>query len=228
MAMSKGSVNRLDALLRAGINHGVGVRGMLEMLDRAQKGLYKPKNFTEEEMSHGLLFLRLGGARVASLAHQSLGGPAVSTLQRRSALVPLSPSVGTPSKDEIQCNLQVAFKGSHGELGCGYVLMIDEIKGEERMRWDPSSNKILSLCQEHTQHIGKDFCSVSDVKALTQGILCADFHYAAEVCLTHAIQHYYFDSFQLEYCQKTGTFPVLSPSWLLELVKGRMPISMPN
>jgi hypothetical protein len=75
MAMSKGSVNRLDALLRAGINRGVGVRGMLEMLDHAQKGLYKPNNFTEEEMSHGLLFLRLGGARVASLAHQSLSGP---------------------------------------------------------------------------------------------------------------------------------------------------------
>jgi hypothetical protein len=133
MAMSKGSVNRLDALLRVGINRGVGIRGMLEMLDRAQKGLYKPKNFTEEEMSRGLLFLRLGGARVASLAHQSLGGPAVSTLWRGSALVPLSPSVGTPSKDEIQCNLQAAFKGSHGEIGCRYILMIDEIKVEERL-----------------------------------------------------------------------------------------------
>jgi len=157
------------------------------MLDRAQKGLYKPKNFTEEEMSRGLLFLRLGGARVASLAHQSLGGPAVSTLRRGSALVPLSPSVGTPSKDEIQRNLQVAFKGSHGEVGCGYVLMIDEIKVEERLRWDPSSNKILGLCQEHTRHIGVDFCSVNDVKALTQGVLCADFHYAAEVRLAHHI-----------------------------------------
>ena len=42
---------------------------MMELLDRAQKGLYKPKNFLEEEMSRGLLFLRLGGARVVSLAH---------------------------------------------------------------------------------------------------------------------------------------------------------------
>jgi hypothetical protein len=101
---------------------------MLEMLDHAQKGLYKPKNFTEEEMLCGLLFLLLGGACVASLAHQSLSGRAVSTLQCGSALVPLSPSVGIPSKDEIQCNLQAAFKCLHGELGCGYVLMIDEIK----------------------------------------------------------------------------------------------------
>jgi hypothetical protein len=184
MAMSKGSVNRLDALLRAAINRGAGVRGMIEALDRAQKGLYKPKNFTEEEMSRGLLFLRLGGARVASLAHQSLGGPAVSTLRRGSALVPLSPSVGIPSKDEIRHNLQAAFKSPHGEVGCGYVLMIDEIKVEERLRWDPSSNKILGLCREHTQKIGVEFCSVNDVKAITQGILCAEIHYATEVFLT--------------------------------------------
>jgi len=189
MAMSQGSVHRLDALLRAGINRGAGIRGMIELLDRAQKGLYKPKNFTEEEMSRGLLFLRLGGARVANLAHQSLGGPAVSTLRRGTTLVPLSPSVGIPSTDEIQRNLQAAFKSSCGEVGCRYVLMIDEIKVKERLRWDPSSNKILGLCREHTQHIGVDFCSVNDVKALTQGILCAEFHYAAEVCLTHDIPY---------------------------------------
>ncbi len=52
---------------------------MIEMLD-CQKGLYKPKNFTEEEILHGLLFLQLGGTHVASLAHQSLGGLAVSML----------------------------------------------------------------------------------------------------------------------------------------------------
>jgi hypothetical protein len=181
MAMSQGSVNRLDALLRAGINRGAGVREMIEPLDRTQKGMYKQKNFTEEEMSRGLLFLQLGGARVANLAHQSLGGLAVSTLRRGTALVPLSPSVGIPSTDEIQRNLQAAFKSS---CGCRYVLIIDEIKVEERLRWDPSSNKILGLCREHTQHIGMDFCSVNNVKALTQGILCAEFHYAAEVCLT--------------------------------------------
>ena len=84
---------------------------------------------------------------MASLAHQLLGGPAVSTLRGcGSALVLLSPSVGIPSKDEIQHNLQAAFKSLHGEVGCGYVLMIDEIKVEERLRWDPSSNKILGLC----------------------------------------------------------------------------------
>lgn len=181
MAMSEGSVNHLDAVLWAGINQGVGVRGMMEILDHAQKGLYKLKNFTEEEMSRGLLFLWLSSARVASLAHQALGSPGLSTLRCGSAVIPLSPSAGVPLRVEIQRNLQAAFKTSHGDNGCGYVLMIDEIKVEEWMWWDPSSNKILNLCREHTKHVGVDFCSVNDAKALIKGILYGDIHHATEV-----------------------------------------------
>ena len=155
--------------------------GGKKILDHMQKGLYKPKNFTEEEMSCGLLFLRLGGARVASLTHQALGSPGLSTLHCGSAVIPLSPLAGIPSRVEIQRNLQAAFKTSHGDNGCGYVLMIDEIKVEEWMRWDPSSNKILGLCHEHTKHVGLDFCSVNDAKALIEGILCGDIHHATEV-----------------------------------------------
>ncbi|KAI9431976.1 hypothetical protein H4582DRAFT_1821850 [Lactarius indigo] len=184
MAMSEGSVNHLDALLRAGLNRGLGVRGMVELLDRARKGLYKPKNFTEEEMSRGLLFLRLGGARVARLAHQTLGAPSVSTLHHRSNAISLqaslSPCAGFPTKSEIQCNIRVAFQNLRGNTGCGYVLMIDEIKVEERMRWDPSTNRILGLCQEHTEHVGLEFCSMSDARALVHGVLVGEIHHASE------------------------------------------------
>lgn len=68
MAMGEGKVNCLDVLLRAALNHGLGVRGMIDLLDHTRKGLYKPKSFTEEEMSCGLLFLWLGGTCVTSLA----------------------------------------------------------------------------------------------------------------------------------------------------------------
>jgi hypothetical protein len=195
MAMSEGTVNRMDALLRAGLNRGLGVRGMMDLLDRARKGLYKPKNFTEEEMSRGLLFLRLGGARVASLAHQALGAPSLSTLRYGSAattVTSLSPSAGFPTKSEIQRNIRAAFKNSRGNAGCGYVLMIDEIKVEERMRWDPSNNKVLGLCREHTGHVGLDFCSISDARALVHDILRGEIHHASEVS-HHMIDKYLHD-----------------------------------
>ena len=160
---------------------GVGVRGMMEILDRMHKGLYKPKSFTEEEMSHGLLFLWLSSAHVASLAHQALGSPGLSTLCCGSTVIQLSPSAGIPLRIKTQHNLQAAFKTLHGDNGCGYVLMIDKIKVEEWMWWDPSSNKILSLCREHMKHVWLDFCSVNDAKALIEGILCGNIHHTTEV-----------------------------------------------
>jgi hypothetical protein len=68
MALGDSKVNRLDALIRAGLKGNMGIHGMIELLDRASKGVYKPHGYTEEETLRGLLFLRLGGSRVAELA----------------------------------------------------------------------------------------------------------------------------------------------------------------
>ena len=137
-------------------------------------------------MSHGLLFLRLGGARVASLAHQTLSVPTLSTLcygsAANSTVTSLSPSAGFPTHSKVQSNLRAAFKKSRGDSGCGYVIMIDEIKVEERLRWDPSTNKIMGLCREHTEHVGLDFCSISNARAVVHGILQGEIHHASEVC----------------------------------------------
>ena len=185
MAMSEGKVNCLDILLQAGHNHGVGVRGMMEMLDHARKGLYRPKTYTEENMSHGLLFLRLGGAHLARLAHQTIGNLSHSTLPyetcANSAVTSLSPSAWFPTKSEILHNIWPAFKNLHGNAGCGYVLMIDKIKVEKRLQWDPSTNMILGLCQEHTEHVNLDFCSMSNPSALVHSILCGEIHHASKV-----------------------------------------------
>ncbi|KAN0128293.1 hypothetical protein V8E53_013877 [Lactarius tabidus] len=134
MVMSEGNVNHLDALLR--------------LLDWGRK---------EEEMSCRLLFL---------LAHQTLGAPMLSTLHygsaAKSTVTSLSPSAGFPTRSEVQRNLRAAFKNSCRDSRCGYILMIDEIKVEERLRWDPSSNKILGFL---------DFCSISNARI----------HHASEV-----------------------------------------------
>ncbi|KAF8268060.1 hypothetical protein EI94DRAFT_1700527 [Lactarius quietus] len=59
--------------------------------------------------------------------------------------------------------------------------MIDKIKVEERLHWDPLTNTILVLCFKHTKHMDLDFCSMSDMSALVQGILCREIHHASEV-----------------------------------------------
>ena len=76
MTLGDSHVNRLDALIRAGLKGNMGIHGMIELLDRASKGVYKPHGYTEEETLHGLLFLWLGGSRVAELATGHLAPPA--------------------------------------------------------------------------------------------------------------------------------------------------------
>lgn len=66
--------------------------------------------------------------------------------------------------------------------------MIDEIKVEERLCWDPSTNTILGLCREHMEHVGLYFCSMSDPSALVHGILHGEIHHASEVSL-HLIKN---------------------------------------
>jgi len=54
---------------------------MLELIKKAIEGTYHPNGFDEEEDLHALLFLCLGGAQVADVAHHIFGMPAASTIQ---------------------------------------------------------------------------------------------------------------------------------------------------
>jgi len=132
MVLGEGKIQRVNALIRAGLGRGAGVHGLLQLLDRANQGLYKPKGFSEEEMLRSILFLRLGGSRVASLAHRTLGLPGVSTVRQNSLVTPLIASAGTPTKAQIQRNIRLAFENADVTGSYGYVLMIDEIAIEQR------------------------------------------------------------------------------------------------
>lgn len=132
-------------------------------------------------MLRSILFLQLGGSRVASLAHRTLGLPGVSTVRQNSLVTPLIASAGTLTKAQIQRNIQLAFENADVTGSYGYVLMIDEIAIEQRTRWDPTNNSILGVCREHSAHINLDFCSINDVKILFREILEGKSHYAKEV-----------------------------------------------
>ena len=187
MALSEGKIQRIDALIRAGLRRGAGIHGLLELHDRALKGLYKPKNYTEEELLRSVAYLRIGGSRAAEFAHRAFGAPGLSTVRRSTAITPLSASPSMPSRAEIQRNIRLVFENAAVGENYGYVLMIDEIKVEERIRWDPTTNNLLGVCREHSCHVGHAFCSVNDVKGLFQEILDGNCHYAKEVCMYYIL-----------------------------------------
>lgn len=57
-----------------------------------------------------------------------------------------------------------------GEGIVGILLQIDEIKCEERLRWCPKRNLILSLCREHGWQFPTMFASMNEAWLIAQGL----------------------------------------------------------
>jgi len=92
MALSEEKVQRVNALIRAGLCQGASIHGLLELHDLALKGLYKPMGYTEEELLQSIAYLRIGGSHAAEFTHRAFGTPGLSTVRCNMAIVPLSAS----------------------------------------------------------------------------------------------------------------------------------------
>ena len=62
------------------------------------------------------------------------------------------------------------------------VLMFDEIKVEERPRWDDKSNNIIGVCREHSKNASLQYTSKDEVDLLFFQIIDEKVHLASNVC----------------------------------------------
>ncbi|TFK58449.1 hypothetical protein BDN72DRAFT_739650, partial [Pluteus cervinus] len=174
MAIGSGRVERVDRLVRAGLAARRGVRGLLGIYERAAQKLYRTRNYTEEDALRGLLFWRLGGARVAEIGHRALDLPSLSTLRRRTLIPQILPSTYFPTVAEIERNVDACFSGISGVVAehnvVHQVLMVDELKVEERPRWNPGTNTIFGVCREHGHQTSLVFNGKDDVDMLAECI----------------------------------------------------------
>ncbi|KDR65073.1 hypothetical protein GALMADRAFT_162490 [Galerina marginata CBS 339.88] len=186
MAVGSGKVERVDRLVRINLARGNSLRGLLNLYERAAQKLYRPRNYTEEDYLRGLLLWRLGGARLAGIGHRALGLPSDSSLRRRKVLPPLIVSPAMPTLEEVQTNVVNMFSPissvlDQSEEVVHQVLMFDELKVEERPRYDEKSNKILGMCREHgAQHTSLEFASEKEVELLLECIKKNEVHLAVD------------------------------------------------
>lgn len=185
MAIGSGKVERVDRLVRINLARRGGIRNLLDLYERAAKRVYHPRNYTEEDHLRGLLLWRLGGARVAGIAHLALNLPSVSNLRRRTLIPRLLVSSSIPTRLEIETNVANNFESMYGLLESHHVvhqiLMLDEIKTEERPRFDDDTNKILGICREHGKKTSLEFTSEKEVDLLLECVNKGEVHLAVEV-----------------------------------------------
>jgi hypothetical protein len=168
------------------MKNGASIFTTLEKISRATDGNFNPKSYTHADHQLLYLLLRLGGHAAAELGHRCLGLPSISAAKGHVATVPLVVSPRAPTPEEMQHNLEVSFPTPFppppdGSIGPGFQIMVDEIKVEGRMRWDPRSNMILGICREHSAEYELEFFSIKEAEALHAGLAKNDVHLASEV-----------------------------------------------
>ncbi|TFK45706.1 hypothetical protein OE88DRAFT_1639531 [Heliocybe sulcata] len=171
LVMSRGDVPGASRLLRVALRNGAGLMGVLEKFGRAIERLSDTCDPDEANLHRAFLFAKLGGAQVAQITQRSLGMPSARTATRRLAVHPLRASPGYPTSVEIEHNLAIAFptevedKNPHAYEEA-VTLFADELKLEERLRWDAPTNHILGVCREHCRHVSLEFRSMAQADAL--------------------------------------------------------------
>ncbi len=193
MQIGNGNYNNVERLIRVALKRGKGIRTILEMYEAAVRGLYRPKSFTEEEEMLGILFWRLGGIRLAEIAHRALGLPGMTTLRQNSTISPILPSYGLPSVVEIEKNIVACFDSllpildSLDQRVVHQILMFDEIAIEKRIRWDSKTNYFLGVCREHSSEVDLEFSSCDMMKEVNKSIDDGRVHYTSEVFFSHTV-----------------------------------------
>lgn len=191
LAIASGRVERVSALVQAGLKRKVGVKGLISQYERAAVKLYKPKGYTNEDIMRSIVMLRLGGSRIAEFAHRSTFLPSPTTARRNAVLSPLKVSVGKPTVLDAEENI-LASLGPLEDLDGGsackikhQVFVLDELAIEKRPRWDDRTNMLLGACREHGNKVPLEFISEKELDIFCDALDNGDIHAACEVCIIH-------------------------------------------
>ncbi|KAK0435891.1 hypothetical protein EV421DRAFT_1892501 [Armillaria borealis] len=101
--------------------------------------------------------------------------PSLDATRKRTVIPPIIPSPYAPLLSDIEKNVVSSFGFVEG-----LVLMLDELKVESRLCWDPRSNHIIGVCREHSSKTSLEFKSKEEVLLLMDGLKKEDVHVASE------------------------------------------------
>jgi len=184
MAVGRDDIPRLRSLIATECRHGRSVFSMLEKIDRAALGTYRPRGYDEADFQRAFLLYKLGGRSAAKIAQRTLGIPSIDTAKRHIVTKPLRSSAAFPTTLEMSSNISSIYpKVPVNDVAPtkGMVIQVDEIKLQERLRWDPRSNMILGVCREHGSQCSLEFRSETQADLILDRLKKNEIHLASEV-----------------------------------------------
>lgn len=185
MAIGSRKVERVEKIVAICLRRKMGMKAILETYERAARGVYRPRSYTEEEELKARLLWRMGGCSASNFAYKALGLPSYRKTRRLELVPPIIPCSRSPSLSDIKKNVVSSFKPI-GDLvqkhGIRHqILMFDEVALERRLRWQRLNNMILGVCQEHGSQVSLEFKTAGDVHALIDALARKEIHFSSEV-----------------------------------------------
>ena len=167
--LGENDIPRVRQLLNVCLRKGASVNYILDRVQLALNGMYHAKGFQTDDIDIGLLVLRIGGPRLVYALHQVFGVPSVSLLYKQQA-AKFSPSVGAYDREVLWMNLSSMLLALDQGEACGWVMLIDEVSCEQRVRWNADDNKLYGICREHGCRVGLNFDSIDDVHVVVDAV----------------------------------------------------------
>ncbi|KZV91926.1 hypothetical protein EXIGLDRAFT_579283, partial [Exidia glandulosa HHB12029] len=184
-AIATDNIPRVRVVLKVALNNKRGVRGLLAQVQKAATDVYKARSFTAPEWALAILFKKMGGNSISELAHRALGLPSPESIRRHSTFSTIRISTAYPTLEDIVFNIDIMFpdliRALHETAVYGYIIMVDEVKNEERPAWDPDSNNIYGFCREHSDPFDVQFRSMAEPLALAEALRDGRVHLAKEM-----------------------------------------------
>jgi hypothetical protein len=173
---------RVRAFFASQVRRGSSPRYMIDLWRKAMAGLFKPKQYDEEEIDEAILTWRLG---IKSLVYaqnhsKSVGGASLATARRRGMLQPFYASVTDVTMKEIRLNFETLLKKDPTEP-CLWHLKIDDVKGNKQLRVSETDGICRGACYHAKGNVNLNIKSFGDIEAICTKLDNGTIHYGTEL-----------------------------------------------
>jgi hypothetical protein len=108
-ALAFKDVPALGRLIAVSLQAGRGLREIMRRIQLARDGLYSVKSYSQNDMDIASMFLIFGGPKLVFAMSKSLKLPSLRTIQSKSNRPRIFPSIGCPTENEIDTNINCLF-----------------------------------------------------------------------------------------------------------------------
>jgi hypothetical protein len=147
----------------------------------ALKGLYSAKKYDQRDADLGFLIVKLGNRKLAYALNKEVGAASKSTVHRMCDPTRFLCCAGTKAVAIIRENMdRFIFSQPHPPKRCLWVLGVDDVAVDERLRFSKALGVVLGLCRGHSGGVDVSIQGLACLERISAALKAGEVHMAKE------------------------------------------------